>query len=188
MHVYIITNKVNNKVYVGQHVGENLEKYLRHNIRHALNNSGNKTYLYRAIRKYGGDVFSIRSLVYCNDKPQMDTLEKVWIAECDSRDPNIGYNITAGGGGRLGIHRLHTEEEKRKIGDAHRGRPHSEEHCKNLSLSQIGRKFSEEHKAALRAGQIGKSKYRSPEHCNKISELKRQWWAKKKLEAVDGTS
>jgi group I intron endonuclease len=180
MYVYVITTTVNDKVYVGQHCGNDLDAYLRHNIRHALNNSGDKPHLYNAIRKYGPESFKIRPLCYCNDKEQMDVLEKVWIAECSSNNPDFGYNITAGGGGVLGVSNPHTEETKLKMSLSRKGKPKTAEWSKKIGDSQRGRPFTEEHKAALRMGQIGKKKSRSPEHCEKIRQNKLLWWAKKK--------
>lgn len=182
MHIYAIQNSANDKIYIGQHCGDDLQAYFRHNLRQAAAGRENKLYLYRAMRKHGPEKFSIKSLICPQDKEQMDRLEIFFIRTLDCRDPNVGYNITAGGGGRLGISRPHTDAEKEKIGAAHRGKPKSAEWAKAIGDAQRGRKFTEEHKAALRAGQLGKSKRRSLEHCIKISENKKAWWAKRKLE------
>ena len=182
MHVYQVTNHVNGKIYIGQHAKEDLQAYLKYNVRHALNNSGNKTYLYRAIRKYGEQAFSIGSLIRPVDKQQMDALEIFFIRTLETQNPEFGYNITAGGGGRLGVSRPHTEAEKVAIGNAHRGKITPLSTRKKMSEVQRGRKFTEEHIKNLKAGQRGKPKRRSPEHCAKIAEHKRRWWARKRIE------
>lgn len=187
MFVYAIHNSATDKLYIGQHAGTDLQAYLAYNIRHAMNKSGNKTYLYRAIRKYGPAVFTIKPLVQPADKQQMDALEIFFIRTLETQNPDIGYNITAGGGGRLGVRRPHTEAEKIAIGDFQRGRTKSPEHRQKIGDAQRGRKFTDEHIKNLKAGQTGKPKRRSPEHCAKIAENKRLWWARKKeMEAANG--
>jgi group I intron endonuclease len=179
MHVYCITNNINDKVYVGQHSKDDLEAYLAYNIRHALANSGNKTYLYRAIRKYSGDAFTIQSLISPIDKESMDWWEIFFIQTLGTQNPNIGYNITSGGGGRLGIKRPHTDAEKEHMSEVMMGRKVTWAH--KISVAQKGRTFTPEHIIALKAGQKGNKKpSRSPEHSRKISEHRKLWWANKK--------
>jgi group I intron endonuclease len=170
---------VNDKIYVGQHSGDDLQAYLAKNIRAALAGRGNKTILYRAIRKYGPDAFVINSLVRPCDKPQMDALEIFFIRTLGTQDDSIGYNITAGGGGQLGVHRPHTQEEKDHMSVMMKDRVIT--WADKLSSSQQGRVFTDEHRAALKLGQTGCKKSRTPEHCEKIRAIKKQWWAEKKL-------
>lgn len=179
MHVYAIQNRVNDKIYVGQHAGDDLQRYLAHNIRHALANIGNKTYLYNAIRKYGGDAFSIRSLVQAVDKDQLDSLEIFFIRTLETQNPEIGYNITAGGGGRLGITRPHTYAEKEHMSEVMKGREIT--WGDKISAAQKGKTLTPEHIAALKVGQKGcKKPPRSLEHRQKIREHRKLWWANKK--------
>lgn len=178
MHVYAITNLANGKIYIGQHFKDDLDAYLAHNIRAALAGRGNKLFLYRAIRKYGANAFVIHSLTHPIDKEQMDKMEIFFIKILETQNDSIGYNITAGGGGRLGTKQPHTQAYKdymRRImtnrivtwGD-------------KIAASQTGRKFTPEHRAALKLGQTGCKKSRSPEHCEKIRQDKIRWWANKK--------
>jgi len=112
MHVYAITNTVNGKIYVGQHGKDDLAAYLRlHNVNPALKGKDKKTLLFRAIRKYGAAAFTISSLVQPVDGVQMDALEQFFIRTLESQNPEIGYNITAGGGG---VRNFHWSEEQRK--------------------------------------------------------------------------
>ena len=186
MQVYAINNIANGKVYVGQHSGEDLLAYLKHNIRAALRKAGNKLFLYRAIRKYGAENFTIRCIHKCADKAEMDRAEKAYIKLFGTQDPELGYNITAGGGGQLGVRRPHTEEEKIKIGLAHKGKITSEETKAKLSKVQKGKTLSEEHRVALVGSHGGKQKQtRSPEHSLKISETKKKWWAERKRQEAE---
>jgi group I intron endonuclease len=121
MHVYQVTNLVNGKVYIGQHSKDNLTEYWQlYNVAYALRGCDGKPLLWRAIRKYGADSFVIRSLVCPVDKEQMDKLEIFFIRTMNSRNTSIGYNITAGGGGVLGV-------------------PLSQERRNNISAKQMGR-------------------------------------------------
>jgi group I intron endonuclease len=141
MYIYEIKSKANGKFYIGQHAGSDLEAYLRHNILAATRGDKGKTLLYRAIRKHGSEQFEIRPLVYCNSKEEMDNLEKIWIIEYNSRDPNFGYNVAEGGtGGNTREGTFKSEEEIEKLKKSLIGKPKSEEHRKNLSASRIGMK------------------------------------------------
>lgn len=185
MHVYLITNKVNGKLYVGQHCGSDLPKYLQHNIKHAMRNQGNKTFLYHAIRKYGPDAFDIRSIHLCKDKEEMDKAEKAYIKFFGTRDPEIGYNLTDGGGGRLGTKSPHTPEWKLNMSNIMKGRKLNPEWKKKIGDAQRGRPLTEKHRKALSVGQRGKSKgIRSTEHCEKIRQRMIAFHAKRKQEAM----
>jgi group I intron endonuclease len=169
MHVYLIQNKANGKVYVGQHAGDDLDAYLNHNIRHALSNQGNKLFLYRAIRKYGADAFDIRTIYTPVDKQDMDNAEIAFIKFFGSQNEELGYNITAGGGGRLGTHNPHSEETKAKMSAVRKGKPKSKEWAEKIAAPQRGRSLTPEHIAALRAGQKGcKKPPRTEEHKAKL--------------------
>lgn len=174
MHVYAITNSVNGKIYVGQHCHDDLQAYLRHNIRHALANARTKTRLYNAIRKYGTDAFSIRSLISnIEGLSQLNALEIFFIRTLETQDDEIGYNITAGGGGQLGTSRPHTEEQKTRMSEIMTGREVT--WGDKISAAQKGRKFTPEHIAALKAGQKGcKKPNRTREHSRKLLESRRR--------------
>jgi group I intron endonuclease len=177
MHVYAITNKINQKLYIGQHGGEDLQAYLRKRMKAALRGANNSPHLYNAFRKYGENAFEICSLVNPIDKPQMDALEIFFIRTFETQNPDIGYNLIAGGGGALGY--LHTDEEKAHMSEVMTGREVT--WGDKISAAQKGRPLTPEHIAALKAGQKGcKKPPRSPEHLRKIGENKKAWWAKKK--------
>ena len=60
--------------------------------------------------------------------------------ETYTKDPDYkgGYNMTPGGNkGPDCTGRIHTEEEKRKMSEASKGKPKSDEHRDNMSLSYI---------------------------------------------------
>lgn len=188
MYIYKITNLVNGKIYIGQHSGKDLWAYLRHNIKHALDlNYKNKTILYNAFRKYvpihGEDCFKIEQVVQLSPtlskeeaRPLLDKLEIFFIKHYNSRDDSIGYNITAGGGGQLGCSRPHTEEHKKRMAAIMAGRVVT--WGDKISAGLTGRKLSEESRKKLSDSQRGVPKIpRTPEHCQKISDHKKAFWA-----------
>jgi group I intron endonuclease len=101
MVIYKVTNLMNNKIYIGQDSKNN------------LNYLGSGKIIKRAIIKYGKDNFTKEILEYCDNKQILDLRERYWIAKYNSKNKNIGYNITNGGEGCLGL--KHTEETKKHL-------------------------------------------------------------------------
>jgi group I intron endonuclease len=179
MHVYLIQNIVNGKCYVGQHSKNDLYKYWNHTIANALNVINTNRLLYRAIKKYGPECFTIRSLSCPTTKEELNRYEKAYIAFFGTQNPDLGYNLTAGGEGTVGwcptdewrenMRQLKTgtklgpptEEHKEKVRQSKLGKqrkPFSQECLKNMSASQLGRVTSEETKAKQREASLGKPK------------------------------
>ena len=69
-----------------------------------------------------------------------------------------------------------SKEIRRKISEAHKGKTHSEESRRNMSESQKGKTFSEETKRKLSESQKGKN--HSEETRRKMSEARKgkKWW------------
>lgn len=85
--MYKTTNTVNGKIYVGQDTHNN-PKYL-----------GSGLLIGRAIEKYGKDKFVKEILETCDSQSDLDRQEIFWIRELDAVNPDVGYNISAGGQG-----------------------------------------------------------------------------------------
>lgn len=98
-----------------------------------------------AIKKYGWDSFRHIVLFEGLSKEDAESKEKEFIKLFDSTNTKKGYNIENGGNTKG----KHSEETKRKIGDANRGKRHTEETKKILSEKHKGKKLSEEHRAKL---------------------------------------
>lgn len=105
MIIYKITNKENGKVYIGQTIRE-LDVRMKEHLRH------NKTYIDRALNKYGIDAFEVEVIDECDNSDELNDKEKYWIKYYDCICPN-GYNLCEGGGQTNGYH--HTEEAKQKM-------------------------------------------------------------------------
>lgn len=90
--IYLIQNDINDHVYVGQ---------TRHSIdnrwkQHCYASKRSDTILYRAMRKYGIEHFSITEIEQC-DNSLLDERERYWIKHYNSY--GNGYNMTLGGEG-----------------------------------------------------------------------------------------
>ena len=189
--IYVIHNTKTGQVYIGQTV-DLRRRWLSHKSTLACNRHTNK-HLQRAWNKYGANTFKFKVLEHC-DIEQLDQREQhfldVYMAKdlcyniaCDVQKPFRGAEFSA--------------EHRRKIGDAHRGKPKSEELKRRLSElakhrppfseetrrkiteantgrpSQLkGRKLSEEHKSKISEG--GKGRKHSEETKRKISEANKR--------------
>ena len=145
--IYRITNLVNRKTYIGQHRYEKLnDDYMR---------SGKL--LKQAQKKYGIESFKKEILVFnVLKKEHIDLLEKIFIA---SEREKVGiencYNMADGGQGFSGCL---SEETKKKISLAHRGKHHSEEWIRKIAEANKGRKRSEEARKHMSEVKKGKPK------------------------------
>jgi group I intron endonuclease len=120
----------------------------------------NQPKIYRAIQKYGWENI-LHEILFDNlTVDDANRLEQEMIAKFNSVEN--GYNISIGGGGTYGI--PCSEEKKRKIGDANRGKPWS-------GKDNFAR-YRKEHGAWNRGGHLTPEQYRKiaaerRERCNK---------------------
>jgi group I intron endonuclease len=99
MLVYKITNTVNGHAYVGITQCE-LRKRWREHLCAARTNKMQR--LYRAMRKYGIENFTVEELCQAADDQELKALERKYIAELNTYAGNgNGYNLTDGGDGPL---------------------------------------------------------------------------------------
>ena len=142
--VYQHKNKINGKVYIGI-TSQKPEQRWR-------NGEGYKSspHFYSAIQKYGWDNFEHNILFVELTKEQACLKEQELIKEFNSMNREYGYNSTSGGD----IFVMN-EETKQKISQALMGNQNnlghscSEEKKKKISEAQKGREFNEEHKQKL---------------------------------------
>jgi group I intron endonuclease len=161
--IYKITNSINNKVYYGQ--TKSKLPNARWNRHKYSVNIGCKVPIHCAMRLYGVENFKFEIVYYCNTLEELNSKEIELISLNNTLCPN-GYNVMKGGDNYE-----RTEEHKRKIGDAHRGKKKSLEHIEKMSLTRKGVKrgpFTEEHKRKIGDALRGKKKPQSPEHTAKI--------------------
>lgn len=108
---------------------------------------------------------SIRSLGEAFSETELDALEIRLIAEARSQGLRL-TNVAAGGGGTSG--HTHSEDAKRKMSLARRGRPKSQETRTKMAESYWSNPLSDEAKQKISEAQAGKPK--SPEHRKKLSD------------------
>lgn len=99
--IYKYTNKINGKVYIGQTIDEARRKWEHKTTKE-------DSYFHRAINKYGYENFKYKVLfkVCCSSFQDLENTlnikETVAIRFYKSDQKDHGYNIVAGGGGRIG--------------------------------------------------------------------------------------
>ena len=174
-YVYKITNTVNNKSYIGISIHEPEKR----RIRDHLSGRGNRV-IANAVKKYGLDAFTYEVLEANVFDEFLPDLEVAYIANYNTVAPN-GYNLDAGGS-----HKTFSEETRRKMSEAHKGKKPSpetrrkmseahknpsEETRRKMSERQKGRKLSKETRRKI--SKANKGKTRSEEHCRKLSEARK---------------
>jgi len=138
--IYLITNIVNGKIYVGQTRKTLTQRWSAHK-RDVLRLDSP---LYRSIRKYGIDNFTIRTLecIRCCSKPELiealNTLERNAIKKHNSMiDSGKGYNLTDGGGVCLV-----SEYTRRKMSETRMGFSPDQATRDKIRKSLLGRPIS----------------------------------------------
>ena len=127
--IYMVQNLLDNKCYIGSAI--DLDRRKQDHMR--LGGKRSNVKLQRAISKHGIENFQFLVLEYVHDLDKLIQKEQVWI---DFTLPD--YNICPRAGSALG--RKLSNEHKRKIGEANRGKklPRSEEHQRKLNEAHRG--------------------------------------------------
>ena len=173
--IYKITNLINGKIYIGQTV-KSLEKRWKN---HLASSKKSNYPIHLAIKKYGQENFSREILFECSTQEELNSQELKNALELNSFAPN-GYNLAAGDGkGKW------SEETKKKMSLAKKGKPMPEDQKIRLRTLSKGRKHSEETKKKMSLSRSGDKnplfgkkgeksplfgKHRSKEVRQKISE------------------
>lgn len=127
--IYLLIDATNDKEYVGQTTRTVEERFKEH--------AGNKkSFIGRAIRAHGVDMFVIAILKVCYSKAELDRWERHMIRSRDTKSPN-GYNLTEGGEGTLGLE--FTPEHRTNIAATRKGKPLPPEHYIKLSILNKGK-------------------------------------------------
>lgn len=122
MYIYKITNKINNKIYIGQVYNKSIYDRFNRHIKEASPNS--RSYIDRAINKYGKENFICELIDNATSLQDLNKKEKYWISYYNSTNHNIGYNLTLGGdGGNTYLNKSKEEMDiiKQKISIANKG-------------------------------------------------------------------
>lgn len=143
--VYQHKNKINGKIYIGITMQKPENRWGNNG-----SNYKSSPHFYSAIQKYGWDNFEHNILFTNLTKEEACLKEQELIQYFNSMNRDFGYNSTSGGD----IFTMN-KETKQKISQALMGNQNglghqcSEEKKKKISEAQKGRKFTEEHKQKL---------------------------------------
>lgn len=182
-YVYKHTNKKNGKIYIG------ITKQKPENRwgNNGINYSNKCPYFWNAIEKYGWDNFFHEVVASGLTKEEACELEIRLIAENKTQDRNFGYNILEGGtapsipeevrqkmsvsmmGNKNGLGHPCSEEKKKKISDAQKGRKFSEEHKRNISLAKSGKSHAPPSMEARK--KISDSHEKNPVYCEETDTV-----------------
>jgi group I intron endonuclease len=157
--VYVAVNTVNNKLYVGV-TKRGLAKRVIEHLYKAKNGTG---LFARAIRKYGKSAFQFLIFARCYSYERALLVEQELIAAIMPE-----YNLTAGGDGNLG--RTPSEETRKRISDANRGRPGT---WANGIPPEQREKMLAGQRAMVDPGAALRGRKRPPEVVKKIADKRR---------------
>lgn len=155
------------KIYIGQTVNEKRRK-----SQHKYDSAKSNTYFGRAIQKYGWDSFKYEVIIKFKPTVYIEKLSRVlnkletrYIKLYQSNNSEIGYNLTEGGDGFIGL--IFTDEHKQNLSIAAKARKEIEMQdeemrakiMKNLAMGQNGSyPASEETKKKMSKAQDYKKK------------------------------
>jgi group I intron endonuclease len=143
--IYKIVNIINKKVYIGS--SEDIEFRWKQHIILLRNRKHNNVRLQRAWDTYGEEAFAFKIIKRVQVKSLLK-VEQYYINKFESYNPKFGYNISRIAGRASGWH--HTEEARKKIGEAGKGRLISEKVREACRLLFLGKKHSRLTKRKLR--------------------------------------
>ena len=147
-----IDNEKDTIVYIGK--DSHIDKHLRH-LNHKAPSRYNNQVINRIIQN-NPERYDYKEIYLSNDVSEdiLNTLEKRFIKRYSPK-----FNFTKGGDGTLGYSRIISEETKKKLSEAHKGKTLSEEHKRKIGESGKGRKVSEEYKQRMSECQKGEKNF-----------------------------
>lgn len=152
-YIYLTTNIVNGKIYVGQHKASVFDSKYK----------GSGVHLRNAVAKYGKESFIVEMIDTAENKEELSEKEIRWISKLDSRNADIGYNLSKGGVG----HPMSGDSRKR-MSEARKRYCATEEAKRKLSALRLGKKMPEEAKKKI--SKANKGRIKSEEERRKLSK------------------
>ena len=179
--VYQHKNKINGKIYIGITSQKPEDRWGSQGC-----NYKSSPHFYSAIQKYGWNNFEHNILFTGLTKEQACLKEQELIKEYDLMNREFGYNSTSGGdifvmneetkqkisqalvGNQNNLGHSCSEEKKKKISEAQKGREFTEEHKQKLSEAAKNRHVpcSEEKKQTLK-----EKSHKKPVYCEELNKV-----------------
>lgn len=156
--IYKITNNKNKKIYIGSSL-KGLEKRKNRHLWQLKNNTHHNRHIQNEYNKYG-DIFSFDILEEIENELDLISKENFWIKKL-----NPEYNIMKDVKSHIGVKRSEDTCEKISngvkihISDLNKsriGKKYTDEHKKHISEALKGKSLSQAHKEKLRIASTGK--------------------------------
>ena len=145
MIIYKLQNKINGKIYIGKTIKEVEQRIAEH--------FKAKSYIGKALRKYGLQSFDIFIMDIADDNQTLCEKEIYWIEFHNCKVPS-GYNLTDGGEGLLNP----SQEVRNKIAQSLTGNiPWNKGKIVPNSGGNKGKKLTQEHKRKISETRKGQS-------------------------------
>lgn len=144
--IYKIFCPISQKSYIGLTTDSLSQRWSNHVCQATRTLS--KMLLHKAIRKYGREAFSAVEISRHDTLEDASQTEREAIGAHRTLAP-AGYNLADGGMGTPGVRRPHSEETKKKIGAAHKGRVFAPSTLAIWSANRTGRKHTAEARANM---------------------------------------
>lgn len=135
-YIYKIVCKITGKLYIGQTIGKLSNRLNGHFYD---SQKGSTTKIARAFVKYGRDCFAIFPVCRADSRQELNDREIACIRLFNS--VKNGYNISDGG-----YHSIPSEETRKKMSLAGKGKPKPPGHGEKVSKALKGKKHSESHR------------------------------------------
>jgi len=176
-YIYKITNTINGKVYIGK-TGKTIEeRWTKHlenarALKRAREANPDKniegSHLNNAINKYGSNAFIVNQEDIAYSREELNELERYWVKEYDSMNPDKGYNMTEGGeGGRQ------SPEVIKKMTEISRERAKDPEWRKKVSEAGT-KKWREDTEYREKQTKERQERGKDPEFLRKMTEINRE--------------
>ena len=157
-YIYLNTDLKTGKQYAGKH-HYHIEGQLDPNYH------GSGVLWTKVLKKRPKELIKEEYIKTCYSEEEMCSDEQYYIKLFKTLYPN-GYNLTEGGEGCVA-----SEETRKKMSLAQKGKHISEEQKKKLSIALKGRIMSDEHKKKI--GEANKGRHHSEESKKKMSQTKK---------------
>jgi len=184
-YIYKVTNTSNGKVYIGKtektiekrwgkHLSDARALEREREVNHNKKVLG--THFDNALVKYGPDAFNVKQEDVAYSKEELNELERYYVKENDSMNPDKGYNMTEGGdGGRLSaeameklIVKLNTPEYKENMSKIIKEKWQDEEFIEKQI--QASKEMWKNPEYRERQREINKERWENPEYREKVTE------------------